>query len=274
MDYEELRPLVFEALKNSEETQVINLLNAVEDLAVKKGYYQNFPIWGYGSQITEHKMPREDREKVREIINDLVIEGILGWGINEHNSGPPFLKVTGYGKECINQENPQPYDPEGYLQYLRSEITSLDDIILMYITEALHGYLRGLFLSSTVMLGGASEKAFLLLFEAYTNALSDDKKKKEFTDKLNLQIKQKIYLLRQEFDFLKERKYFPKNLSDDMEIQLDGIYNFIRTCRNDVGHPSGRKIDRGLAYANLRLFVPYCKRIYNLIDHFNKNKVQ
>jgi len=41
MDYEELRPLVLESLKNSAETQIINLLNDVERIALQKGYYPN-----------------------------------------------------------------------------------------------------------------------------------------------------------------------------------------------------------------------------------------
>ncbi len=273
MDYEELRPFVLQSLKTSGETQVINILNDVEYLVVQKGYYQNSATWSYRTQSTEHKMPKEDREKVREIINDFIVEGILGWGINEHNPGPPFVKITRYGQECIVKEGPQPYDPEGYLKDLKSEVSNVDDIILMYMSEALNAYLKGLMLSSTVMLGGASEKAFLLLFEAYTNALKNQNKKQEFSAKSALPIKYKIDILRQEFEILKKDKQLPKNLADDLEIQLDGICNFIRTCRNDVGHPSGRKIDRRLAYANLRLFIPYCKRIYDLIDHFN-NKIQ
>lgn len=273
MDYEELRPLILESLKNSGETQIIPLLNDVERIALQKGHYQNAQTWSYGGQATVNRMPREDREKVREIANDLIVEGILGWGISESQPGPPFLKVTRYGKECIDKEGPQPYDPDGYLKYLKSEIPNIDDIIFMYITESVNAYLRGLMLSSTVMLGGASEKAFLLLFETFTNALSDAKKKQEFVDKLNAPIKKKIDLLRQEFESLKNNRQIPRHLADDLDIQLDGICNFIRTCRNDVGHPSGRIIERGLAYANLRLFIPYCKRIYDLMDHFNNNPV-
>ncbi len=271
MDYEELRPLVLESLKNKGENDVMSLINDVERIAVNRGYYQNYPEWSYAGYGFKHKMPVEEREKVREIINDLVVEGILGWGTNEFSPGPPFLKVTRYGKECIDKEGPQPYDPGGYLKYLKSEIPNIDDIILIYISESLNAYLKGLMLSSTVMLGGASEKAFLLLFESYTCALPDPEKKKRFTDKLNARIKQKIDMLRQEFETLKKEKKIPKELADDLEIQLDGICNFIRTCRNDVGHPSGRKIDRSLAYANLRLFIPYCRRIYDLIEYFSNS---
>ncbi|MBI5226392.1 hypothetical protein HY994_04095, partial [Candidatus Micrarchaeota archaeon] len=79
----------------------------------------------------------------------------------------------------------------------------------------------------------------------------------------------KIDYLRKELYELRDSKKLPKTLADDLETQFDGISNLIRTSRNDVGHPSGKKIDRMQAYANLRLFVPYCKRVYALIDFFH-----
>lgn len=269
MDYEEIRPIVLDALKEEPETQVINILDRTERLAINKGFFKDAQTWYYG--VTPHKMPRDDREKTREIINDLVIEGILGWGNDERNSGPPFLKVTAYGRECLSHADPQPYDPDGYLKYLKSEILNLDDTITMYIAESLMAYLRGLTLSSTVMLGGASEKAFLLLLESFTNAISDTTKKVQFENNTKGPVKKKFDEFRK--TIIQIRKTLPRSLSDDLEIQLDGIFNFIRTCRNDVGHPTGRKIDRNLAYANLRLFVPYCKRTYELIDYFKNNNI-
>lgn len=271
MDYEELRPIVLDALKQNSETQVANLLHIVEQLALSKGFYKDATPWSYGGQITQHKMPRDDREKVREIINDLVVEGILGWGINELNPGPPFLKVTRHGQEWLKVGEPQPYDPDGYLKYLIKEIPDIDDTILMYVAESLHAFLRGLTLSSTVMLGGASEKAFLLLLDSFTNAISDQAKKTKFENQTKGPIKVKFEEFRKELATLK--KVLPKTLVDDLDIQLDGVFNLIRTTRNDVGHPTGRKIDRRLAFANLQLFIPYCKRIYDLIKWFNANKI-
>lgn len=269
LDYEELRPLVLDVLKGEPETSVIDILDRTERLAINKGFFKDAPTWSYG--ITTHKMPREDREKTREMINDLVIEGILGWGLNERNPGPPFLKVTTYGQVCLSHAEPQPYDPDGYLKYLKSEIPNLDETVTMYIAESLIAYLRGLTLSSTVMLGGASEKAFLLLLESFTNAISDPAKKTQFENNTKGPVKKKFDEFRK--IIIQIRKTLPRPLSDDLDIQLDGIFNFIRICRNDVGHPTGRKIERSLAYANLRLFVPYCKRIYELIDYFKTNNI-
>jgi len=50
---------------------------------------------------------------------------------------------------------PLSHDPDGYLAYLRSEVLANDSTIVTYIRESLQAYLRGLMLSSTVMLGGA-----------------------------------------------------------------------------------------------------------------------
>ena len=216
-------------------------------------------------------MPKEDREKIREIINDLVVEGLIGWGINEHNPGPPFLKVTRYGEEYLMKGLPQPYDPDGYLNCVKSQIQNIDDVVIMYLSESLNAFLKGLMLSSTVMLGGASEKAFLLLLDSFSNSIDDLNRKTTFENKLRGPIKKKFDALRSEIELIQGK--LPKKLTDDLDIQLDGVFNLIRTTRNDVGHPTGRVIDRRLAFANLQLFPPYCKRIYELIDWFSKNKI-
>jgi hypothetical protein len=272
MDYEELRPFVLGALKQKPETQVIELLNLVENLVLSKGFYSGATSWSYGGQVTEHKMPQEDREKVREIIGEFIVEGILTWGINELNPGPPFLKVTKYGQDCLLAGDVLPHDPDGYLKYLRGEIPAIDETILMYVTESLQTFLKGNLLASTVMLGGASEKAVLLLIESFTDAISDSNEKQQFEREIERYgILRKFEEFKKKLDSVKAK--IPRSLSDDLDIQLDGIFNLIRNCRNDVGHPTGRKIERRLAFANLQLFIPYCKRIYDLIEYFNNNQI-
>src|SRR6266568_4481908 len=208
-------------------------------------------------------MPDQDLEKVREIISELVIQGILIWGWNLENPAPPFLRITQYGRESLRAGQPIPHDPDGYLSYLKKEIPTVDETILVYVSEALQAYLRGLTLSSTVMLGGAAEKAFLLLIDSYANAITDVRKQERFRKEASGPIKRKIDAFRREVATFRSR--LPRSLEDDLDIQLDGILNLIRNCRNDVGHPTGRRIDRQLAYANLRLFVGYCKRAYDLM---------
>src|SRR5439155_14874365 len=152
--------------------------------------------------------------------------------------------------------HPAPHDPDGYLSYLKREVPGIDETILAYTSEALHAYLRGLTLSSSVMLGCGSEKAFLLLLDSYAGTIADPEIKKKFEKETYGSIKRKLDRFRLEVPRFRDR--LPKDLRDDLEIQLDATFNLIRTTRNDAGHPTGKIIDRQLAYANLRLFPPYC----------------
>ncbi len=54
---------------------------------------------------------------------------------------------------------------------------------------------------------------------------------------------------------------------------LLGIFEMIRNYRNDAGHPSGKSISREQVYANLQVFIAYCKKVYQLKDFFERNGV-
>jgi hypothetical protein len=271
MEYEELRPYVLSFLRStsdSEPLQILTVVRGVETRLQEAGFYGDQPEWLSGL-TGAHRAPEEDLEKIRQIASELLNQDILVWGWNLENPGPPFLRITGYGRASLQSDEPLPHDPDGYLAYLKREVPIVDDTILVYVTEALQGFLRGLMLSSTVMLGAAAEKAFLLLIEAYTNSITDLPRKERFVRKTSGVIKRKLDGFRSEVPSFRTR--LPSPLLDDLDIQLDGIFNLIRTCRNDAGHPTGRRIDRQLVYANLRLFVGYCKRAYGLIEFFRTN---
>jgi len=272
MDYEELRPLVLQALKLKQVTYITAVIDQTETIAREKGFYKDVRPYMHSPGGIKHYMPKEDREKVRQIIWDLILQRVLTPGVNELTPDLPHIRVTDYGKECLKSMEMLPHDPDGYLEYLRKEIPQIDDTIMTYVTESLQTFLTANLLASTVMLGGASEKAVLLLIEAYINAISNVNGKRQF--ELSIQrfgILRKFKEFRKRLDSI--RKSIPRSISDDLDIQLDGIFNLIRNCRNDVGHPTGRKIDRRLAFSNLQLFIPYCKRIYGLIEYFNQTSI-
>jgi hypothetical protein len=154
-------------------------------------------------------------------------------------------------------------------------IPNLDEIIEMYITEALQAFGAGLMFSSTVMLGAASERGAYLLFTSFVEAIKNSARREKLEKKILEQkrsYKEAFENFRSELANL-PKPYLPGDLKNDLEIQIDGILNWIRVCRNDAGHPTGRKIERPLAYANLQLFIPYCCRIYDLINHFVQNPI-
>ena len=275
MDYEELRPLVLEALKqvkNNRNLQLLVIINETDALAYSKGFYKDSNSKRYSLSSIIH-MPQEDREKVRQIVWEFILQGILAIGLNERNPDFPFLSLTEHGKKVLESgEIWLPYDPDGYLKNLKTEIPNIDPIIEMYVTESLQAYLKGLMFSSAVMLGVASEQAFLILLDTLTNALKNPKEKKKF-EKLHNSFRTKS-----KFDQVKKRimsieKTLPKKLSEDLESKFGQISELIRVTRNDAGHPTGRKIERGTAFVNLQLFPFYCKRIYGLIDYFEEHKI-
>lgn len=85
--------------------------------------------------------------------------------------------MTDFGKERIKDAR-TPYDPDGYLNALRSDVPDVDDVIITYLTESLHTFRIGSLLSSTITLGCASEKALLLRIGAYGDALPKGRQEK------------------------------------------------------------------------------------------------
>lgn len=263
IEYEKLRHLVLEGLKSSSNDRFDLLLGTVKTLAMQKGFIINAQQQWY--------MP--DTENVRRILHDLYIQGIIVFGKNEYDNNWPWFQLTEFGKKCLKENDIIPYDPEGYLKKLKEVIPNIDDVILLYVTESLKSFLKGCFIASTVMLGCASEKTFLLLMESFSKAFKDKAKQTTVDNHF-----QKAFTIKRKYDeFIKEFKkiehYLPKMLMDDIDTSLNGIFALIRNCRNDAGHPTGKIIEREIAYANLILFTTYCKKAYDLMEYLKNNKL-
>ena len=188
------------------------------------------------------------------------------------NNDLPWFHVTEYGKAVLNGLPQTPYDPDNYLKRLQADIQSLDPIIVTYLTEALHTFRIGCLLSSTVMLGCASEKAFQLLLEAYATALPQAQQ-----EKFNKEIQNK--LIKRQFDEFNKRLEshlkvrLPGDIKADLDVALTGVFSMIRNMRNDAGHPTGLRLAREVVYANLTVFPTYLKKVYSLIDWLQMNSL-
>jgi len=275
MEYEALRPLALEVLKEQFRQkgvlQIVEVISGVETLAVQRGLFQSTRRPSPGVEVTL-RLPDEDREKVRHILWDLILEEVLFPGANETQTELHFLKLTPHGREVLDRGAASPYDPEGYLAYLKREIPNLDPVILDYSNEALQTFLRGNLLACTVMIGCASEKAVLLLIDEFIKAISTARRaavQSNFDSRFS--IIKKFEYLRTEFNPIKRQ--LQRDVADDLDIQLDGVFNLLRNARNDAGHPTGSKVDRNRAFANLQLFVPYCKLIYALMTYFQSHTI-
>jgi len=241
MEKSDLLPFVFEALRQEPKTSPVEIHSRVAGM------------------VSNQDRPHNEL-LVREIIWELLVQGVLAPGMNHANLDPPWIHVTEYGQQCLEAGDILPHDPDGYLERLQQQIeTALDDTVLTYLRESLLTFLAGRYLAATVMLGVASERCVDLLIESYLSAVTDQNKKTKFEKKIKgagRSVKRRFDALRD--DLLTLTASLPSKLADALDIQLSGIFTLIRYSRNEAGHPTGRAIDRGLAYANLLLFPQYC----------------
>jgi hypothetical protein len=206
---------------------------------------------------------------IREIIQEFINNGFFYPGLpSDFNSHLPWLTITEYGKEVFTKEEWLPYDPEGYMKALKSKVADLDDITSTYIGESVASFNRRQLMSATLTLGVASENLMLLLIESFLNWIKDSKRKANFEHKIRDRF---IYTQYKEFkkEFSNEVNKLPKELQPDWETYPDGVFNFIRLNRNSAGHPTGKKLDAKVVYANLQIFSEYASYIFALIKYFS-----
>lgn len=212
---------------------------------------------------------------IQQIIHEFYVEGIINPGkkmrprvtYTSHFLDFPLFHVTAYGEMVLENREYQPYDPDGYLQKLRIEIPTIDPVIIRYLEECLSCFRQNLLLSAAVTLGCASEKAMLLLIEVFGTILEGD-------DKAAFQKETNTFIISRKYKALWSRlepiaTSLPDNLGYNLESIIHNTFDIIRATRNEAGHPSGNIIEKETVHANLLLFPIFCKRIYELIDHFS-----
>jgi hypothetical protein len=208
------------------------------------------------------------RAKVCDCVWGLIVEGVFAPG-HQH----PYLRVTEYGEKCLEKGELLPHDQNGYLTRLKSACPSIDDVVVMYLAEALGTFRTGNYLATAVMVGVASEQVLNLLADAVRDALSTPEKQEKFKREMSK------FRAKQKHDAIIARlnssaTALPSGLREDLELHLQASYNaIIRPTRNDVGHPTGRRLDRAEANVLLMLFPKYCETAYQLVRWLSQNQV-
>jgi hypothetical protein len=210
---------------------------------------------------------------VHEVVWDLIVQRVLTIRKFETYSWA-IVAVTDFGAEVLKEQRWSPYDPDGYLGELRRQAPTLALLCQMYAEEALHCFRSGCYLAAVVMLGAASEGIVIELFRRFVAALKAGGVSEAPSVEGKIEKEQSVYrkyeVFRKHFDSLVRPK-LPSELGDDLNLQFDGVFNLIRHYRNDAGHPTGARIEQSSAFTGLRLFVPYCKRVDDLINWLEKN---
>ncbi len=193
----------------------------------------------------------------QEVFWQFVVEGVLAPGVAS-NPNLPWFHITTYGCGVLASNEPQPYDPTGYLVRVCERITNPDPTVMAYLAESLETFRKGNRVASTVMLGIAAERVFLLLCDSLADALSNTSEKTAFTKLLDrFPMKPKLDWVNAKI--VQIQKQAPSGFPDNATIMLVTIYDLMRCQRNELGHPreTPPNIERQDAFVNLQIFPRY-----------------
>lgn len=203
-----------------------------------------------------------------EALWGLVGEGLVYLDTAGQHSGTDNWRwrLSADGQRVATGGTWEPRDPDGYLDRMRREIPDLDDLVELYLTEALRSFNGRCFLATSVMLGVAAERAFLLMAESYAGSSMSGASAmaKELAKR-----RSNYFALWTEFRKRIEpvRNDLPDGLADS--LTLDAIADLIRLTRNEVGHPTGRKIDEDTARVHLTIGPMYLRKMSLLAAHLD-----
>ena len=228
-------------------------------------------IGKYPEQYIDEIMSRSNSDIFLEVFWDLFRQGIITLGLNDlkGNREFPWFRVSVHGKRILENQDVYFYhDVSSYEAIIKQQVTNIDDVTLIYLKEAMQSFYSGCYLASSVMIGVASEYTFLKLLEKIENNGTYKPSFKKAFDERNISKKFEAFKNRLKQEIGNNNITLPNNIKENLDTNLDGIMNTIRNFRNDSGHPSGNLISREQCYVNLNLFIPYCKKAYQLIDFF------
>lgn len=195
----------------------------------------------------------------------LVADGLIYLDPNGQQPDNWSWRVSADGQKAVKGGTWEPRDPESYLARIRREIPDLDGLVELYLTEALRSFNGRCYLATSVMLGVAAERAFLVMAKSY--AASSVAGAPAIAKEL-AKPRGNYFALWTEFRKRIEpvRQDLPSGLAD--ALTLDAIADLIRMTRNEVGHPTGRQIDEDTARVHLTIAPVYLRKMQLLSVHF------
>lgn len=274
LDYDSMRSLVIESIKNNEFNQYGDIKNHIVNKLISMNYVKETNSCSFGYSQAYNQLNSRDEDIVNQVVWDLIIERILTIGLNENSNSWPFLRLTEYGKKIIKEtDDVIVYDIDGMLKKLKNNVPNVNPTIVRYFAECLNTYRINALLASSVMLGCAAEKGILLLFDSYLAWIERNFSTKE-SDNLKKIVNKNIS---KKFDELNKslnghRANINQDLFDDFDIFISSLFTIIRKNRNDAGHPTDKIIDKDELRSMIYVFINHCKKIYDFIEYFCTNK--
>lgn len=221
---------------------------------------------GYSAYGSREELSHADDQFADEVFWELFRQGIIILGLDRSNQGFPWFRVSSFGAKVLKQEELYFFhDLSSYEAAIRRSVPAIDDNTLLYVKEAMQAHMSGCLLSAAVMVGVAIESAFLRLLDTVErNSTWNTTFKNVFEQRTILQKLNKFVALSEQHIL----KSLPSDVRENFDTDFVGILNMIRNCRNESGHPSGKIIPREECFVLLRLFIPCCKKIHDLMAFF------
>ena len=201
---------------------------------------------------------------------------ILVFGSSSHGRSAqwPYYTLTEHGKNAVRELDPQPYDPDRFLEHFRNLSPDPDPIVEEYLTEAVRSFNAMCPKAASVMLGAASEQAMLLLLEDFEGAIPDESDLDKFKKNYDWPISTKVARLKQGLEKTAHRKNtptFPPPLRDTINHTMQGAFGLIKAPRDASGHPTSvGSVELDDVHINLRVFPGYFAKINELRTWFKK----
>jgi len=265
--HSEVRRAVFQAMSRERPpNQFVSLSHEVNSILSKSGFAK-----ADGVQNAESaRLSGRAETLLREVVWELIAQGVLVVGFNDSNTDWPFLSLTFYGRSQLASEKLSPYDPDGFMAAVQTSYPSIPAEGLLYLQEAVSSFNRRLFLAAVVMLGVSAEA---LMHELARSVASSFEVQAKGISWLEKHIVGRP-ALRQHKSIFDRLQSVASEMSSDLAERLDthfrGIYGLIRQHRNEAGHPTGVQRTRDEVLPLFYLYATQAKLVSDLSQWLNQ----
>jgi len=180
------------------------------------------------------------------------------------------LEVTDAGRAVAEDPEFNPDTGTAYVDQFRTSVPDASPTVLRHVSEAHRAYEARCFFAPAVMVGVASEAAFLEMAPSFGAWLPSGEQTRFFQDFNSPRV---MYLEKfRQFRTRIEGKtpQLPPHLADGLDLTLSAVLDALRIYRNQAGHPTGKEIDRGTAFTILQMVPRYLQRMYDLKKFFDQ----
>jgi hypothetical protein len=258
--YEEIRTLVIDELV-ARSCRNFNELEEKVAQAILKRNHQWPMDTGMAYPGAVSYLHPEDGSTILEVFWDLFRQGVITLGTDPRNPGWPWFRLSRFGETIMSQSQFRFHDTSSYIAMIKTYDPGISPAGVMYLEEAAASFYAECLLSASVMLGVAAETEFLRVLDMATSSAQWGSVFAPVTKQPFIRGKIQKF----QTALAPHRTSLPRELMEDLDINLSMIQSVLRLARNDAGHPSGSPAPtREQVYVNMQLFGPFSRQLASL----------